>query len=46
MVWGLVGPFAPADAPGWYATAITAVFVLITWRLLRALEARQLYLRL
>ena len=46
LVWGLVGPFAPDDAPGWYAAAITAVFVLIVWRMLRFLEARQLFLRL
>ena len=41
-----VKPYAPRDAPLWYALAAFGVFLFLTWLFLRALEKRGIYLRL
>jgi predicted acyltransferase len=46
LVGEAVKPYAPRDAPLWYALASFGLFFLITWLFLRALEKRGIYLRL
>ncbi len=38
IVSGAISPFAPRDAPGWYAAAATAVYLGINWLFIRHLE--------
>jgi hypothetical protein len=41
-----VEPFAPRDAPAWYAWAAFAVYLGVTTLVLRYLDRNRLYLRL
>jgi predicted acyltransferase len=46
LVGNTLGPFAPRDAPWWYAVAAFAVFCGVCYAFLRYLEKNRLYLRL
>ncbi|GAB4373552.1 MAG: hypothetical protein OHK0021_15680 [Bryobacter sp.] len=46
MVGDAVGKFAAKDAPAWYALMLTAIYFWITWKMLKFLEDRNLFLRL
>jgi hypothetical protein len=46
MVSSLVASYAPRDAPAWYVTGALGVYLGINWLFVRALERRQLFLRL
>ncbi len=46
MVEGAVKPFIPRDAPAWYMWGGCAVFMGITYLLVRSLQQRNIYLKL
>lgn len=46
LVGNVLGPFAPKDAPLWYALAAFGLFFLICYLFLRHLEKKRLFLRL
>lgn len=45
MVGNAVQPFFPKDSPGWYAFLGLALFYLITWLFIRALEKQGVFIR-
>jgi predicted acyltransferase len=46
LVGNTLGPFAPKDAPLWYALALFGLFFLLCYVFLRYLEKRKIFLRL
>lgn len=50
IIHGMVGDpfhkFAPKDSPLWWVFVITGLYLLVTWAFIRALEKRQIFLRL
>jgi predicted acyltransferase len=46
MVGDAVGKFGAKDAPGWYVILLTSIYMWITWRMIKFLEDRKIYLRL
>ena len=46
MVGHIVDPLGPRDSPLWWAVALSAAGMALSWRLVRLLNARGLYLRL
>ncbi len=45
LVDSAIKPFIPKDAPGWYVIAGLLLFFWITWSFVRALEKREIYLK-
>ena len=46
MVASAVKPFMPRDVPSWYMWAGCAVFMLVTYLIVRTLEKNEIYVRL
>jgi len=46
LVGNTLGPFAPRDAPLWYALALFGLFFLLCYVFLRYLEKRKIFLRI
>jgi len=46
LVADAVKPYAPEDAPAWFALAVIATVVLVTWVFLRGLEEQKTFVRL
>jgi predicted acyltransferase len=50
IIHGMVGDpfhkFGPKDSPLWWVFVITGLYLLVTWALIRALEKRQIFLKL
>jgi hypothetical protein len=46
MVGDAVSKFAPKDSPLYWVCFVTVVYFLLTWSFIRALERRNIFLRL